>query len=514
MNYRRDTIWARKASPDSVLTDISTTFFSSRARTLDTEDEIVLTSVGVDIGSSTSHLVFSKIVMDRRDDRYVVTSREVLFESDVILTPYEGDTEIDAEALQPFIEAQYRTAGIDPDDIDAGALILTGVAVRRKNARAIGELFASQAGKFVAVSAGDSLETALVAYGSGAVAMSDHENVLVMNVDIGGGTSKIALCDNGAIVDRTVIDVGARIVCFDDEDRVTRIEEAGRYFARAAGVMLAIGDVLTDENKEAIVTHMADDLFRAMAALPLDDETRALLRLDPLRDRRRPDKLMFSGGVSEYIYDRTSAGYGDLGVALAAAVRERAEGWGPELCLPVQGIRATVIGASQYTVQVSGSTILVVPDDVLPLRNVAVISPDLPLADDDIDTARVAADIRRAIEQQDLHRTEQNVALYFRWQGSATYRRLDDFCRGIAAGLDRPPANGAPLVLVTDSDVGGLIGLHCHEVLALQRPIVSIDAIVLSEFDYIDIGRLLDASGVVPVVIKSLVFPPTAALGK
>ena len=135
-------------------------FFSSTGRSLVEEDEIVVLSVGVDIGSSTSHLVFSRIVLERLDSRYVVTQRETFYQSDILLTPYsaEGET-IDADALGAFIEQQYKDAKVDPDEIDTGALILTGVAVRRRNARKIGELFARQAGKMVAVSAGDSLET-------------------------------------------------------------------------------------------------------------------------------------------------------------------------------------------------------------------------------------------------------------------------------------------------------------------------------------------------------------------
>ncbi|MGH8639323.1 MAG: ethanolamine ammonia-lyase reactivating factor EutA, partial [Burkholderiales bacterium] len=147
-------------------------FFSSTGRSLVDEDEIVVLSVGVDIGSSTSHLVFSRIVLERLDSRYVVTTRETFHESDILLTPYSTGETIDADALRAFIERQYRDAKTDPDEIDTGALILTGVAVRRSNARAIGELFARQAGKMVAVSAGDSLETVMAAYGSGAVARS------------------------------------------------------------------------------------------------------------------------------------------------------------------------------------------------------------------------------------------------------------------------------------------------------------------------------------------------------
>src|ERR1700674_1349878 len=140
-------------------------FFSSTGRTLSEEDEICILSVGVDIGSSTSHLVFSRIVLERLDSRYVVTLRETFYESDILLTPYSADETIDAEELGAFIHRQYGYAKVQPEEIDTGALILTGVAVRRSNARAIGDLFTSQTGKLVAVSAGDSLETVMAAYG-------------------------------------------------------------------------------------------------------------------------------------------------------------------------------------------------------------------------------------------------------------------------------------------------------------------------------------------------------------
>src|SRR5256714_2607238 len=203
-------------------------FFSSTGRSLVEEDEIVVLSVGVDIGSSTSHLVFSRIVLERLDSRYVVTQRETFYQSDILLTPYskEGEEEIDPAALGAFIEQQYRDAKVDHDEIDTGALILTGVAVRRRNARKIGELFARQAGELVAVSAGDSLETVMAAYGSGAVARSIRDQNVVMNVDVGGGTSKIAVCQNGKVVALTALDVGARLVCLDQNGKIIRIEEA------------------------------------------------------------------------------------------------------------------------------------------------------------------------------------------------------------------------------------------------------------------------------------------------
>ena len=164
--------------------------FARPRRNLADEEETRLISVGVDIGSSTTHLVFSRLLMEQRDGRYIVAERDIIFESDIFLTPYGDADSIDATALGVFIAEQYAWAQLTPDKIDTGALILTGVAVRRENARAIGELFALETGKFVSVSAGDRLETAMAAHGSGAVLNSGQARVTVMNVDMGGGTTK------------------------------------------------------------------------------------------------------------------------------------------------------------------------------------------------------------------------------------------------------------------------------------------------------------------------------------
>ena len=318
-------------------------FFTNVRRSLETEDEIRLTSVGVDIGSSTSHLVFSTILLERLDNRYVVSERKVVHESEVLLTPYADDTTIDAAALGAFIERQYALAGIDPKSIDTGALILTGVAVRRSNARAIGELFASQAGKFVSVSAGDSLEATLAAFGSGAAARSIRESARVMNVDVGGGTSKIAVCEAGEVVELTAVDVGARILSFDAEGCIGRVEEAGRRFAGETGLALEIGKNPDAGGLDRMVERMADRLFEIMSRSAPSAEANALLRLEPLRNERKPDVITFSGGVSEYIYGREDSAFGDLGPAFARAILARVKSWGPRMERPDEGIRATVM---------------------------------------------------------------------------------------------------------------------------------------------------------------------------
>src|SRR6266700_1648243 len=179
-----------------------------------------------------SLVVFSRIVLERLDSRYVVTTREPFYQSDILLTPYSAEDEIDAAALGAFIERQYQDAKVDPDEIDTGALILTGVAVRRRNARKIGDLFAREAGKMVAVSAGDSLETIMAAHGSGAVALSRRERATVMNIDIGG--------------------------------RIQRIEAPARLFAADLGIQLKPGITLAAGDQLALAERMAELLDLAL----------------------------------------------------------------------------------------------------------------------------------------------------------------------------------------------------------------------------------------------------------
>ena len=494
-------------------------FFSNIKRSLEAEDEIVLISVGVDIGSSTSHLVFSRLVMERLDNRYIVSERTVLHESDVLLTPYAENQTIDAERLGRFIELQYEAAGITSAKIDTGALILTGVAVRRSNARLIGELFAKDAGKFVSVSAGDALETTLAAFGSGAAALSIRSAQSVMNIDMGGGTTKFAICHQGQVVDFTALDVGARIVSFDVHGRVDRIEEAAKVLAREAQVTLELGLHLGADDRLKLVQLMAQRVLQVanpQSSMAMSKDVLDLLRLDAMEYRYTPTLLTFSGGVAEYIYGRQESSFNDLGPDLAREVKRLVlEQWqSVQLREPAQGIRATVVGASQYTVQVSGSTIFVEPKETLPLRNIPVIAPALDLSAEQLVPDAIAQAIRKSLRRIDLHEGDTVVAMFYQWSGSASYARLDAFCQGIQMGLDAMIAKGKPVVLVGEADCAGLIGIHCQEERHFGVPVISVDGVTLTELNFVDIGEMLETSGAVPEVIKSMVFPVSNGLGK
>jgi ethanolamine utilization protein EutA len=353
----------------------------------------------------------------------------------------------------------------------------------------------------------------LAAHGSGAVARSIRERATVMNVDVGGGTSKIAICADGRVIDLTVLDAGARLVCLDQAGRIVRVEEAGRRFGAELEIALEPGLQLAPEDACALATCMAARLFEAMDGGSPAAGGSGILRLDPLSMPTSIDQVTFSGGVGEYIYGREARTYGDLGLLLAQEIRKRAVRWGPRLEPAHEAIRATAIGASQYSTQVSGSTIYVSPLETLPLRNLPVIAPVFAFEAETIDPVPVTAAIRSMLRRLDLDQAPSPVVMFVPWRGSATFERLDGFCRGLVGGLSELLARGHPVVLAGDGDVGGLLGIHLREELGLANAIVSIDGLELEELDYVDIGAMLPNSGAVPVVIKSLIFPASAASG-
>ncbi len=282
-------------------------------------ERIALTSVGIDIGSSTSHLIFSRLVLRRQgialSSRFVVVKREILYESQILLTPYLAKTTIDTKGLDEFIREAYRQARVTPNDIDTGALILTGEAAKKKNAEAVAALFSAQAGKFVCATAGHNLEAILAAYGSGAVqvASTGGDDFTVMNVDVGGGTSKIAVIKRGAVIDTAALEVGARLVAFDRDGKINRLEEAGLKIGEAAGISLSLGDTLTGDEKAKMAHSLCECLFEVLARGPLSPITQTLLLTPQIAFKDRIDALIVSGGVSEYIYNIEQTDYGDLG---------------------------------------------------------------------------------------------------------------------------------------------------------------------------------------------------------
>ncbi|MBI2756084.1 MAG: ethanolamine ammonia-lyase reactivating factor EutA [Chloroflexi bacterium] len=475
-------------------------------------DHIELTTVGIDIGSSTSHLMFSRLKLRRLgqnlSSRYVIVSREALFRSPILLTPYTPDYAINASVLSTFVEEAYQAAGLKREDVDTGAIILTGEAVKRSNAQAIAELFASESGKFVCATAGHNLEAVMAAHGSGAAALSREIEGAVLNVDVGGGTSKLALCIDGQVVETSSLAVGGRLIAVDEAGRVVRIEPSAREVADAIGLDPHLNQVLAEPDQRAIAEKLADCLMEAVRRVPLSPLAASLM-VTPILTRTDPiDLVTFSGGVSEYIYARETESFGDLSLHLSAAIRARIDGGQLPAPLRESGehIRATVIGASQFTVQVSGNTVSISNTEILPIHNLQVLYPQLPAKD-----PLTPGDIRQAVQESftrfDLEEGAQPVALALDWNGTPTYSRLRALADGVALSLPKTIAAGMPVVLVFHYDFGALVGRILREEIGLTNDVISIDSVTVKDFDYIDIGNVIMPSRAVPVVIKSLVFP-------
>jgi len=473
-------------------------------------DRITLTSVGIDIGSSTSHLMFSQLVLERQgialSSRFKVVKRSITHRSPVLLTPYADAATIDTEELSRFIDGVYRDAAVELDQVHTGATIFTGEAAKKRNAEAISALFAAQAGKFVCAVAGANLEAVLAAHGSGACASSmtsDGVSRTVLNIDIGGGTTKFAVCSGGEVVETAAVNVGARLVAMDGSG-TSRIEPAGQIAAQSLGIGLAVGQPLAARDQTALAEALADCVLEVVRRGELSPLAARLMITAPLAYDGPFDALLFSGGVAEYVYGTEKRDFGDLGILLGKAVAARAEDYGVPVEPAEQKIRATVIGAGQYTLQVSGSTIYISDRSLLPRRNLPVIAPVQPPGEFTVETVRDAVD--QAMRRLDLSEGEQPAALSMRWKLEPTYDRVKTLAAGIAAAQPKTIAAGLPVILVFDTDIGGAVGMLLTREVIPGQHVISIDEVELGDLDYIDLGEELAEAHAVPVVVKSLVF--------
>jgi len=475
------------------------------------QDHLQLVSVGIDIGSSGTQVIFSRVYMRRMGEaltsRYYVVKRETLHQSPVVLTPYQSETRIDEHAVGQIVDEAYEKAGIHPDNIDTGAVILTGEALRRENAKAIADVLAEMGGEFVCAAAGHHMESLLAAYGSGAAKASHDLQQPVLNIDIGGGTTKLALVENGRVVHTAAIHIGGRLIVVEN-GVVSRLDPTGKQLARNAGFDWSMGSHVGAADLDRVAEWMADALVAALTQEKPGAAVDALWLTDPLEPVEGIAGAMFSGGVAEYVYDRESRDFGDLGLRLGRAIRRRVDaGKLPWALLPAgECIRATAIGASEYSVQISGNTVYVSnPAQLLPRKNLQVLQPDVSL-EGEIDAARVAQAIRRHFQAFDLKEGEAEVALAFRWSGAPAFARLSALAQGIVEALPVTLMEARPLFLVLDGDIAHSLGALLKEEWKIASDVLVIDGISLWDFDYVDLGRVRMPSYTVPVTIKSLVF--------
>lgn len=470
-------------------------------------NEIELLSVGVDIGSSTSHLVFSNLLLQRDEcsvtRRFIIKSRKVIYEGRIIDTPLFDDHTIDIDTLAVFLKEEYRRAGIAPDDIQTGAVIITGETARKQNAEQIVEILSNDAGKFVAATAGPNFESVIAALGSGATGRSKENGKTILSCDIGGGTANSAISVNGRIVSTSCVSVGGRLLAVNPDGKIRQIGEPVKKVMDYLGLHYKTGDRIPKKVIDTITTKLAEVLIEVITRPAASDLARMLMVTGDLDFSKRIDEYTFSGGVAELIYGGNGR-HEDIGPLLAKKIKELISRWPVPVFESENKIRATVIGAGAHTLAISGSSGFMDDNLVFPIKNIPVLRVDAEQAK--LSVGHVASAIKASFERFDLVEGQDTVALYFKDPVRNSYPRLELFAKSIEIALSNSIDNKIPIILIFEGDIACSVGNVIRRETDLKTNLLTLDELELTEGDWIDIGEPLVDDQVFPVTVKSLVF--------
>lgn len=477
-------------------------------------DKTAILSVGIDVGTSTTQVVFSKLQMDNAGGyfsvpRVAIVDKEVVYKSEVYMTPLKTDVLIDTDALRDIVAAEFRKAGYRPEDTDSGAVIITGESARKENSDAVLKSLSDFAGDFVVSAAGPDMESLIAGKGSGAWQYSMDHHCRVANLDIGGGTTNVVLFEDGETLARGCLDIGGRLICMNPQGIITKVSPAAAVMAQAAGVSVSVGDRCDELKLTAVTRQMAAALNAYLGVGTKDiDAILRQIKTPGSSDFPVPEKVQavfFSGGVADLIYHESADtwAYGDIGVLLGRAIRESRLFTDFQKMEPGETIRATVVGAGTYTTTISGSTITY-SDDIFPLKNIPVIKLDEELQEACFagETEPVIRRIQWVLGQND----EEHFILAMPGKRNPGYTEMKRAAASIRQIMDRVQPPGEPILLVIESDIAKAMGQMIRQQPDLKRQVVAIDSIHVEDGEYVDMGRPMMNGMVIPVVVKTLIF--------
>ncbi|TCK98802.1 reactivating factor of adenosylcobalamin-dependent ethanolamine ammonia lyase [Natranaerovirga hydrolytica] len=474
----------------------------------------ILNSIGIDMGTSTTQIVFSKLSFDNTSTpwtvpKFDIINREVWFKSPIYFTPVINNTVIDIQALKKILEEVYHLAGIEKMDIQTGAVIITGETARKSNAKEVLNVMSGYAGDFVVATAGPDFEGILAGKGSGACEHSRKHSCTVMNLDIGGGTTNIAVYSQGEVIETGCFDIGGRLIRYDSSYRVTFISHKAKKMIQMLGLNIQEGKVADKKDLDALATVMATLLLDIIKGNHSNPFYKMLVTNKGVDWFNQNTVIFLSGGVAECVkkikenkvlpWDT----YGDIGLILGHKIFEVFNKATQTVRFGQETIGATVVGAGNHTTEVSGSTIYY-HKGLLPIKNIPLVhlteEEELKTGKDRV--LKIKERIQWMQEQGDV----ELVALSIRGSPSYEFNQVLQLAQDIVEGLDDMLQRKQPLVIISQADIGKALGMCLASLLTANYPIVCIDAITALHGDYVDIGRPLEEGSALPVVIKTLVF--------
>ncbi len=449
-----------------------------------------LLSVGLDVGTTTTQLIVSRLTVENRASSFAVpqmqiADRQVLYCSPVYFTPLATQTRVDGGRIREIVMQEYEKAGITKEAVDTGAVIITGETSRKENAQAVLHALSDYAGEFVVATAGPDLESALAAKGAGADILSETTGKRILHMDIGGGTSNLALLEGGKITATGCLNVGGRLIKLTPEGKVLYVSPVLQGLTD-----LMPGDDPAPGQLEGIAQILVTALEMAAGLRPAT----ALLEklLTPEAAAWQPvqaDMFCFSGGVADCIDTAHRPGaFGDMGVELGQAIKNSLLCQGGGYALGGNTIRATVIGAGCHSAQLSGSTVFY-HNVTLPLKNL----PVTVFSAEEQDSDTLPEKIRQRLSQSD---SDMVVQVFSGCQGG--YTQLSRLARKIVEGTD-----GKPMCVCLQADMAKALGQKLS-LLQPNVPCLCIDGVALGEQNFLDVGTPVGPA--LPVVVKTLVL--------
>ena len=468
-----------------------------------------LLTVGIDLGTSTTQLVLSELTVENFASAFTVprisiSDKKVIYRSDIIFTPLLNQSEIDAEPIKAFVAEQYRQAGIHKQDIQMGAVIITGETARKSNANNVLRALSGYAGDFVVATAGPDLESIIAGKGAGAQTYSETKRKPVVNLDIGGGTTNLAVFKDGEVIDTACFDIGGRLIKLDQQQKITYIAPKIQEIINKKGLTLHLGDQATEQNLLPIISELVAVLENSIGLGTQSPFYQLLVTNHPLRKGEELPIVTFSGGVADCL-NTTSTNlfnYGDIGLLLGKYLRKSLIFSEKEVLESAETIRATVVGAGSHTAEISGSTIAY-REQILPVKNI----PILKLAQED-ETLTVTELGQRIQEKLNWHRIEETpqIALAIRGMNNPTFADIQRYGQGIVEGLANLVAEQIPIIVMVDEDMAKALGHALSAHLPKDYPFICLDSVKVENGDYVDIGLPVAEGAVLPVIVKTLVF--------